>query len=223
VTISASYTTPRDSIAHCDEVIVLLCLRQPYALRLSLIQQHLKSGVTIEDEVRSLAKPGFFRQTVGRIRSVFGEERVRFSVFEEMQAHPGGLVGAFAELIGLEPTVTVTERREHFNPSMSLRACLVLDRLNRNVPLRLEGRMNPARTRRVENWVRGLSGPRFVLKPEQTGALRAAVDDDRAFADEIFGRQIWAEGVPEVPVRATHVRWVRTIAWGAGLAGRVFD
>ena len=205
---------------HADGVIVPLCLRQPFDIRVSLIQENLKTGGTIDEAVRRLAVPGHYRRTVGRIRDAFGAGNLRLGVFEEMIAHPGGLTGAFAAMIGLGPGQLPEAIGTRKNQRMSQRACLVLDRLNREVPLTVEGGRNRRRSRHLDLLLRGLPGPRFALRREQAEALRAAVEDDRAFADALLGRQVWKEGVPEITGRPGDARWVGAIAGAARLGGR---
>ena len=206
---------------HAEGVVVVLRLRHPYHLRVSRIQHSLKTGGTIDESIQRMAVPGYFRETVGRIRDAFGAGNLRLGIFEEMIAHPGGLTEAFAAMIGLAPGLLPGTSAKRTNQRMSQRASLVLDRLNREVPLLAEAGQNPGRSRRVDAWVKGLSGHEFALTPGQAEALRAAVEDDRAFADAYFGRQVWAEGVPAVIAAPSGVRWVGAITRVAKLAGRV--
>jgi hypothetical protein len=206
---------------HCDEVIVIVCLRQPYDWRLSVIQQHLKSGATIANEIKMFGAPGTLRQTVDRMRQAFGAENLRFLVFEEMLAHKGKLPGAFAEAIGLPPEVIKLSKGRHLNPSMSLRACLVLDRLNQKVPLFVDGKVNPWRSRRVEQMLRKLKGPRFNLPPAQAEQLRAAVEDDMAFAATLLARPVWREAIPTGEEAVARPFGVGLLAGVARVAGRL--
>ncbi len=208
---------------HCDQVIVLLCLRQPFDLRLSLIQQHLKTGATIADELRVLGKPGLFRKTAERIGKGFGSENIQFLIFEEMLAREGGLPGAFAKEIGLSPGLVMPLKQGHLNQSMSLRACLTLDALNQKVPLYVDRKVNPQRSPRVEQMIRDLRGPRFALARVEAEQMRAAVEDDMAFADALFGRRVWNESLPCVADQRHHVWGVRATVLMARLLSRVYS
>ena len=208
-------------LGHADEVIVPLCLRHPYKSRVSRVQQGLKTGDTIDAGVRWLAVPGYLRETIGRVSDVFGADNLRLAVFEEMIAHPGGLTEAFAAIIGLPPGHLPASAARRMNQRMSQRACLVLDRLNREVPLLTGEGRSPGRSRRVDAWVRNLSGPDFALTPEQAEALRPAVEDDLAFAEALFGRQVWTEGMPARVAPPAAVGSIGTITRVAKLAGRV--
>lgn len=179
-----------------DQVIVLLCLRHPFMQRVSLIQQSLKTGGTIDDEVRRHSARNYYRGTVRRICSAFGSENVRISIFEEMQNHPDGLVGAFATQIGLSFTDLTMNHRKQMNQRMSQHACLMLDRLNQDVPLFVDGHKNTNRSRNVDRLIRRIPGTRFCLTPEQADLLRDAVDDDISFTNEFLGRQAWLESLP---------------------------
>ena len=183
-------------LQHSDQVIVLLCLRHPFLLRTSLIQQELKSGGTIAEQVRRHGVLGYYRRIVRRIRVAFGTDNVRLSVFEEMQNHVDGLEGAFATQIGLSPASLAVHYRKQLNQRMSHRACLLLDRLNQDTPLFINGRKNTSRSRSVDRLIRKLPGPRFSLTSAQADLMRDAVNEDRNFVNQELGRQVWLEGVP---------------------------
>jgi hypothetical protein len=208
-------------LGHADRVIVPLCLRHPYRHRVSRVQQGLKTGDTIDAAVRRLAVTGYLRETIGRLGDVFGADNLRPAVFEEMIAHPGGLTEAFAAMIGLPPGQLPESAARRMNQRMSQRACLVLDRLNREVPLLAGAGRSPGRSRRVDAWVRGLPGPDFALTPEQAEALRSAVEDDLAFAAALFGRQVWTEEMPARVAPPAAVGSIGMITRVARIAGRV--
>jgi hypothetical protein len=224
---SASYLPPdrlvqlRDRLmTHADRVIVAVCLRHPFDIRVSLIQEHLKTGGTIAEAVERLSVPGHYRRIIARIRGAFGAENLRLGLFEAMVAEPDGLARAFGALIDLPGGLVPADGERRRNQRMSQRACLVLDRLNREVPLTVEGGRNPRRSRHVDLIVRALPGPRFALTPEQAEAMRDAVADDIACGAEVFGREVWTPGAGVSQGGPPEVGWVGPVARIAGVAGR---
>lgn len=224
---SASFLPPdrlrqlRDRLmTHADEVIVAVCLRHPFDIRVSLIQERLKTGSTIAEAVERLKVPGHYRRIIGRIRDVFGAENLRLGLFEEMVAQAEGLPVAFGALIGLPEGLLPAEAERRRNQRMSQRACLVLDRLNREVPLTVGVGRNPRRSRFVDLIVRALPGPRFALMPEQAEAMRDAVADDIAFGAEVFGRSVWTPDTVASQGSLTEVGWVGPITRITRAAGR---
>ncbi len=175
---------------------MILVLRHPYALRVSQIQQSLKGGGVIAEELRKQSETGYFRQVVERMAGVFGAGQLRIVVYEEAVAAEGGLLGTFAALIGADAgTLDLGGRAK--NPRMSGQACAVIDRLNADVPNHVGRRRNRARSLWVDRAIRRLPGGPFTLSAAEGELLRAAVEEDRRFADAWLGRQVWATGVPD--------------------------
>lgn len=183
-------TLLRDRLAeHCDTVTALLCLRDPYRWRISQIQQKLKMGATMDDEIDRLSRPGLYARIVQRIEKALGADHVRLLIFEDLSAHPAGLVGGFAAAVGV-PDGLIAPRQGR-NPSMSHRAAMVLEVLNRDIPI-IEGRQkNPRRSLWVDRALRRLPGPSFVLPAPLADQMQDAVAADRSWAQERFGREVW--------------------------------
>jgi hypothetical protein len=178
-----------------DRIDVILMLRHPYDLRVSQIQQSLKAGGVITEELRKHAEIGYFAQVVNRMAGVFGTDHLHVVIYDEAVA-AGGLLGSFAALIGADAG-TLEARVQKKNPRMSGRAAAVIDRLNREVPNHVGGRRNRARSLWVDRAIRRIPGGPFILTAAEGEMLRAAVEEDRRFADGWLGRQVWVTGVPD--------------------------
>lgn len=144
---------------------------------------------------------------IARIGGVVGEDALRLLVMEEMVAGPGGLVGGFARAAGIAPGLADAGRAR--NAAMSLRASLVMDRMNAEVPLFVEGGVNRGRSRWADRMIRRLPGPPFALTAAQGAALAAAVADDRALAAERLGRMPWGDPRARVAEPMAVGGWVR--------------
>lgn len=192
----ARLETLRDRLGvHGDRIEVILMLRHPFFLRVSQIQQSLKGGGIIAEEIQKQAATGYFRQVVSRLAAVFGTENLRVVIYDEAVAATGGLLGTFAGLIGADPELMDAKGRQK-NPRMSGLACGVLDRFNRDVPTYRDGRRSRKRSLWVDRAIRRLPGEPFALSAAEADVLRLAVEDDRDFADAWLGRQVWTTGVP---------------------------
>lgn len=187
----------RDKLAaRGDRIEVILVLRHPFALRVSQIQQSLKAGGVIAEELRKQAEIGHFRQVVERMAAVFGTGQLRIVIYDEAVAAEGGLLGAFSTLIGAGAG-TLEAFGGHKNSRMSGRAGAVIDRLNSEIPNYEGGRRNRRRSLWVDRAIRRIPGAPFTLTAAEGAILRPAVEEDRRFADAWLGRQIWATGVPD--------------------------
>lgn len=212
----------RDRLGECCETVTaVICLRHPLRWRISQTQQMLKLGSTIEAEIRRLSRPGHYQRMVEKIEAVFERGNVRILIFEELQAHPQGLVAGFIDTLGLRPGFPATLRAPDRNASMSLTASLVLDRLNREVPMFVGGRMNPHRSLHVERVLRRIPGPKFQLDAGQVACFRQAVEADRDWARARFGREVWQDLPASAPATVTPPRHLGPLLAMGRLAGRL--
>lgn len=208
-------------LRHCDRVIVVLCLRNPYHWRVSDVQQRLKNGATIDRAIETLARPNLYRRLTRRIEQCFGADNLRLLIFEELKAQPAGLVNGFCDAIGIPRVAAPSPGEDRRNASMSHRACMVLDRLNARVPLFLEGRRNPQRSLTVDRLLRRLPGSRFTLSSEQAGRLREAVETDRRWIRRRLGRDVWPDELPGIQPLAPEAGRISGWVTTARILGRI--
>lgn len=149
----------------------VLWLREPLAYMRSLVQQLVRSGLTID---QALARPALeaWPGLIARLQDAFGPEAVEIGSFEAARAAEGCLVAAFARQAGL-PGALIPEGAPARNTAMSMTALRVLDRLNGTCPFWIDGRRNPARPLWQTRALVRLPGPRFDLSPAQAEAVLA--------------------------------------------------
>ena len=80
--------------------------------------------------------------------------------FEQARRHPGGLEQAFLDAVGIAlPGRAAAEAQ---NPSMSMKATLLLSSLNRQQPLVLDGRRNPYRSHDLQGRISTIDGDSYA-------------------------------------------------------------
>lgn len=125
------------------KVEVIACVRHPRHALAAEIQQRLKTGAVLE---RLYQRPPFYRysELFSRIADAFGKESLQLYDYAEVVSADGAAVGTFFEKIGLAPAELEADRAL-VNTGLSHMATLLLDSLNRQRPLFVEGRRNPLR------------------------------------------------------------------------------
>lgn len=171
-----------------DDWTVLFCVRDPLSYTRSVIQQLMKGGDRLEDLYRNLPLPNM-RGKIGNAIAVFGRDRVKVFGMREATSGPGGLVGHFADLIGLGEASRrrlVTESRVA-NESMSFEAVLVLDSLNRKFPMFPADGSPRKRSGRELASVLRIRGSRYELPEDVRRRVADGTADDVAWVASEFG------------------------------------
>lgn len=170
------------------EWIVLICVRDPLTYTRSVIQQLLKGGETLHELYERLPLPDF-QGKINNAMAVFGKDRLQVFSMHAAATSRGGLVGHFAGVLGLSETLIrdlcAGSNRE--NESMSQEAVLVLDSLNRLVPMFPSGggvRVNSGRQLDIISRIRG---SKFELPPEVRARVVAESANDNEWLFSEFG------------------------------------
>lgn len=173
---------------------VLFWSRHPVDYTTSNIQQHVKSGGTIEQLVAAPPLPNF-RRKVSNAFTVFGRENVKLTAFEEAKAEPGGVVSAFCRRLGL-PENTAMEigaSAKGRNESMSMLATLLMSSLNQQRPRFVDGRLNTERRAREVQLFQRIKGEKFRLPPSAEADIRRKSRPDVEWLNETFGTRLYLD------------------------------
>jgi len=175
---------------YADDWTVLIWSRHPVSFTTSNIQQHIKSGGTLEELIDAPPLPHMKRRASNAFM-VFGRENVRLTAFEDARAEPGGIVAAFCRRLGL-PEATAMEiggATGMRNESMSMLATLLLSHLNQQRPRFVDGRMNPERRGREIQVFQRIKGEKFRLPPEAEISIRRKSRPDVEWMNATFGTE----------------------------------
>lgn len=126
-----------------SRIEVVACVRHPRHALAAEIQQRLKTGARLE---RLYQNPPFYRysELFERLAIAFGKEALQLYDYAEVVANAGGAVDTFFRKLDW----ALPRQQEDLgivNAALSHEATLLLDSLNRQRPLMLEGKRNPLR------------------------------------------------------------------------------
>ena len=175
---------------YADNWTVLIWSRHPVSYTTSNIQQHIKSGGTLEELIASPPLPHMQRRASNAFMA-FGRENVRLTAFEDARAEPGGIVAAFCRQVGL-PEATAMEiggSTTMRNESMSMLATMLLSHLNQQRPRFVDGRLNPKRRSQEIQIFQRVKGEKFRLPREAETAIRRKSRPDVEWMNATFGTQ----------------------------------
>ncbi|MFH5774235.1 hypothetical protein ACHFJ0_08265 [Paracoccus sp. NGMCC 1.201697] len=178
-----------------DEIEVIYWLRHPVSFTVSVIQQMLKGGETIDDMIDRMLPLSNYQRRLENAIAAFGAEAMRIYRFEDCIQHPNGPVGAFCEQIYVpwETANTIIDSATVENESMSMLCGYTLDALNRLVPMFKDGVFNPLRQNGELAKLLTIKGPRFALDYENTRRIREASRPEIAWLRDKCGLDFYPD------------------------------
>jgi hypothetical protein len=145
---------------YVDSWTVVVYVRNPVNYSISVIQELLKMGRTLEKLYDSPPVPRY-RWTLKNYSQVFGKERIKIFDFETTVKE--NFIRNFCNQMGIDDVFDEFPNERH-NPSMSMEAALVLSRINHIRPLFFDdGKRNEARTNQELAQVQRIKGRKFDL------------------------------------------------------------
>lgn len=172
-----------------DEIEVIYWIRHPVRFTVSVMQQMIKGGETIQGMLQDKLPLTNYHRRIENAMLAFGDNTIRLFRFEDAVKHSDGLVAAFCEQIGLPPETTqlITADATVENESMSMLAAHGLSMLNRLHPLFKNGKLNPLRPNgNIAQFMR-LKGPRFDLDAASKQIIREKSRPEILWLKERFG------------------------------------
>lgn len=180
--------------------MVLVCVRHPLSFTRSQIQQNLKAGATLSDQFIKPPIPNFERK-IGPALTLFGAANLKLFDFDDARNAAGGIVARFAQLAELcERSIEALSRQGgSVNESLSFEAVMLLDVLNRQRPMFLDGERAPRRSGREIQYLKRVRGRRFELPPEVRASICKASRSSVAWLNDTFGFDLYGDVFRDQP------------------------
>ncbi len=187
---------------YSSEWTVLVCVRHPVDWTPSVVQELLKYGHTLQ-QIYEKPPTANYRAQISRAISVFGQENIRVFDFDEASESDGGIVGAFAQQVGLSAPSRdfLASRTVRRNESLSLEAARILDSLNRQRPMFVDDVMAPRRTQPKDeiDYLRRIKGRKFDVPDSVKEGIRSRSREDVAWLNETFGLDLYRDVTDSAP------------------------
>lgn len=181
-------------------------MRHPVDWTRSVAQQRLKHGETLEQVYENTPRPNWQRRFTPWL-SVVGLEHFQLVSFEEARQGEG-IVASFCGAAGLpREKVLPLMPAMSANESMSLEAALLLDSLNRQRPLFVDGKVSPERRllgrRYGIDLMQSVPGNRFSLSVEHVMRARVESRPDLEWLNATFGMNLYQDVFEDTPPQET--------------------
>ncbi|MEP5567048.1 MAG: hypothetical protein ABJN62_04375 [Halioglobus sp.] len=153
----------------CEEIRLVACLRHPADALSSQIQQRVNVGISLEEMYQD---PPFYPYAglLPRLEKSFFDRKIHIYDFAEAVEDDSGLANRLLREIGCDFELPKPESGEA-NTSMSQVATQLLDSLNRQYPLIVDGKRNPARNGVELKWCRQMPGQKYRAPDNVYAAL----------------------------------------------------
>lgn len=143
-----------------DRVTVVVCLRHPRHALAGAIQQRLKTG-SLLDSLYLFPPLYAFEKLFFRLEEFFNREEIIAYDYAEARHSSLGVTGLFLHKIGVQ-TGSHFSSTDIVNQSVSHEATLLLDAINRQRPLIIDGELNPMRNRSDTQAFLRIPGRRYI-------------------------------------------------------------
>lgn len=185
-----------------DDIRVMFWTRNPVTYASSVSQQLVKGGMTFDDILASDSALPFFEGRCNNLIHVYGRSNVEIHVFEEAMQSVGGIVGGFCRAIGIPPDLSevVLRSARAENQSMSHLAVLLLEALNRQRPLIIDGNRNPLRHLHEQDFLSRILGAPFELPATVKEEIRTRGRDDAIWLHDTLGREVYPDMLDDAPL-----------------------
>ncbi|MEY3895970.1 MAG: hypothetical protein RLZZ214_1490 [Verrucomicrobiota bacterium] len=170
------------------EIKIILFCRNPITYARSHIQQSIKGGATLEDQIDNYAlfSKTHYTTRVDNFLKVFPRESIQVVKYEDSLLHRNGPLGAFLDIIGLDQQTANLCKSQRFNESASYEAVVLMSAINRNVPKFENNLLNSGREGYKQDLIQKIPGAKFTLPPDFNQRIWEASRDDAHWLCELF-------------------------------------
>lgn len=199
------------------EIKIILFCRNPITYARSHIQQSIKGGATLEDQIDNYAlfSRTHYTTRVTSFLKFFPRESIQVVKYEDSLRHQNGPLGAFLEIIGLDQQAASLCKSQRFNESASYEAVTLMSAINRKLPKFENNLLNVKREGYKQELILKISGAKFTLRPEFNQKIWEEARNDVHWLCEYFSLphyEFEAEGVVE-----------RDELWGMDALGGIYN
>ncbi len=160
---------------------VIVYVRNPLDMSISMIQQQSRTGMltAASSILRHQEKvKDHFRGDLGKMAAVFGDKALEVYAFEEAKAYPGGPVAHFLHIIGLSQEDIGAMNILRANERISKIASSLIAHINGQIPILLDGRLNPQRSAHDTHPLFEIQGPRFDIPYQDKLVIQQNAKED---------------------------------------------
>jgi hypothetical protein len=191
---------------HVSDITVVAYVRHPVDWVRSNAQERLKHGATFDRIYKRMNRPRWRKRFTPWLDAV-GLERFRLVSFDDALKN-GGIMASFCDaanlpyekILSMNPTASG-------NKSISLEAALLLDSLNRQKPLWVNGKLSPKRRQYGPRYgidaLRSVPGNTFFLSTEYEVKARVDSQPDLEWLNATFGTALFPDIFEDAPPEAT--------------------
>ncbi|EON93895.1 hypothetical protein MARLIPOL_01160 [Marinobacter lipolyticus SM19] len=176
----------------CHNVVLVAYVRDPVDWCVSSIQQRVKGGEILDDIYANLENSGkgVFRERLGKFLEVSDVDELRVFSFSEAVKSDYGIVGHFLSDIGFPKVGLGSIDYLKANSSGSQLAIEMISFVNEQVPLYLEGKLNPKRYEEDFRPLLRLTGKTFDIGNEKRAVLGKHFKEESEWLSKTFNLKL---------------------------------
>ncbi len=176
-----------------DDIRVIGYARPPVSFVNSLAQQSIRGGATMEQLSANPPAPTY-QWRFQKFLDAFGEDKVTLRHFSRAALASNCIVADFLHAAALPPHLHDSLKISRRNDGLSMLAGTLLARLNAQIPVFVDGTLNPARKVSVAARLQTLSGPAFTLNRDSVKRALTESDWDIKWMQAMLEKNGCADG-----------------------------
>jgi hypothetical protein len=167
--------------------VILFC-RNPITYARSHIQQCVKGGSVLEDEIDAYFSfvRTHYQTRLANFLTAFPKDSITVARYEDAISHQYGLLGGFLSAIRADPRLAKGFDKKMLNKSLSYESIIIINAINKNLPRFKDNAPNPQRSGYRHDLIRRISGTKFDFDAEFNRRIWTESHEDMCWLHENF-------------------------------------
>lgn len=184
----------------------IVIIRNPISMVQSNIQQKVRGGGTLSNK-RIYQTNNLFARTLKEYLKHFSAKNFKIILFEDAISYPGGPAAKLLSEIGLPKNLIDKIPNIHANEKLSYEAVLILSAINKKIPLKADGKINPERSSILIDDFHKIPGTKFQLTKEQQEVFGQNSLNDTKWLSEKFNCPTYEFAQNSLKANEIVVKW----------------
>ncbi len=174
-----------DIFGNNTDIDVYYCIRSPISYHISAIQERAK-GSTLNSIFKDMNSfSNFFSNNITKLNAIFGKNNIHIINFDEI-IKENNITLNFIRECKLEK-VSINKIEKSANSSMSYESVILMDCINKNFPVIVNGILNKKRNSLNLDMLQKINGMKYIPTKEIIDKILQKIESDSILFKEMFG------------------------------------
>lgn len=185
---------------------LIVVTRNPTSRIPSNMQQRVREGGVLSFE-RIFKTNTLFSHTLSVFLEHFSVSNFRIIRLEDTSSNRGGIIARLLNEVGLPPELIDKVPNVHINEKLSYEAVLILSAINKKIPFKVDGKLNPQRSSILLEDFHKIPGTKFQITEQQKIAIWKNSLNDTKWLSEKFNCPTYEFAQNSLKANEIVVKW----------------